>query len=186
MTSPGHKWPRLAWSGSKWPYLNLNDLIFSFWRDEETWCLQRMFYFMNLQRPVFLIETKIGSNQDLIFDRTLTKTELLLDFDLIWPNLTFEWTWTLQNLSFITGLDENHEKQELLIERAQGQYLIDNDGEHYLDLINNVAHGKFSSGFWFGWMVQVIWSVSRLRSHTNLFSCNLWVAANISFLFFLF
>jgi len=31
-------------------------------------------------------------------------------------------------------------KQELLIERAQGQYLIDNDGEHYLDLINNVAH----------------------------------------------
>ena len=38
---------------------------------------------------------------------------------------------------------ENLNKQELLIERAQGQYLIDNDGEHYLDLINNVAHGKF-------------------------------------------
>ena len=33
-------------------------------------------------------------------------------------------------------------KSELLIERAQGQYLIDNNGEHYLDLINNVAHGK--------------------------------------------
>ena len=83
----------------------------------------------------------------------------------LWPHLTFASTWNLSILSFISSLDENQEKQELLIERAQGQYLIDNDGEHYLDLINNVAHGKFSSGFWFGWMVQVIWSVSRLRSH---------------------
>ena len=106
--------------------------ILSFWRDEEMWCLQRMFYFMNLQRPVFRSRT----------------------FAWLWPDLTFESTWTLPYLSFISSLDQNHEKQELLIERAQGQYLIDNDGEHYLDLINNVAHGKFiinwefGSGFW--------------------------------------
>ena len=43
----------------------------------------------------------------------------------------------------ILPLEENLKKQELLIERAQGQYLIDHDGEHYLDLINNVAHGEF-------------------------------------------
>ena len=35
-------------------------------------------------------------------------------------------------------------KQELLIERANGQYLIDSKGDHYLDLINNVAHGKYT------------------------------------------
>ena len=50
------------------------------------------------------------------------------------PNVTQYYPWRP---------NENLEKQELLIERAQGQYLIDNNGEHYLDLINNVAHGKY-------------------------------------------
>ena len=51
----------------------------------------------------------------------------------------------------ILPLEENLKKQELLIERAQGQYLIDHDGEHYLDLINNVAHGEFfGTGFGLG------------------------------------
>jgi len=31
-------------------------------------------------------------------------------------------------------------KEELLIEKAEGQYLIDENGDKYLDLINNVAH----------------------------------------------
>ena len=32
-------------------------------------------------------------------------------------------------------------KQELLVERAEGQWMIDEEGNRYLDLINNVAHG---------------------------------------------
>ena len=174
MTTLRPKWPKMA----QMPDLNLNDLILSFWRDEEMWCLQRMFYFMNLQRPVFLLKSfQSRPRLDRIETSYLREPEVWLDLDQTWPLNR-----RLPNLSFIPSLDENHEKQELLIERAQGQYLIDNDGEHYLDLINNVAHGKFSSGFWvkFGWMVQVIWSVSRLRSRANLFAFSLWVAANIS------
>jgi 4-aminobutyrate aminotransferase-like enzyme len=33
-------------------------------------------------------------------------------------------------------------KGELLIEKAEKQYLIDENGNKYLDLINNVAHGN--------------------------------------------
>ena len=32
-------------------------------------------------------------------------------------------------------------KQELLVDRAEGQYMFDEEGNRYLDLINNVAHG---------------------------------------------
>ena len=37
-------------------------------------------------------------------------------------------------------------KEELLIEKAEGQYLIDENGDKYLDLINNVAHGENGEG----------------------------------------
>lgn len=43
-------------------------------------------------------------------------------------------------LSSANVLFYESQKEELLIERAEGQYLIDEKGNKYLDLINNVAH----------------------------------------------
>lgn len=43
-------------------------------------------------------------------------------------------------LSSANVLFYESQQGELLIERAEGQYLINEDGERYLDLINNVAH----------------------------------------------
>ena len=40
-------------------------------------------------------------------------------------------------------------KQELLVDRAEGQYMFDEEGNKYLDLINNVAHGDFLYNFIF-------------------------------------
>ena len=45
-------------------------------------------------------------------------------------------------LSSANVLFYESQKEELLIERAEGQYLIDEKGNKYLDLINNVAHSK--------------------------------------------
>ena len=47
-------------------------------------------------------------------------------------------------------------KEELLIERAEGQYLIDEKGNKFLDLSNNVAHVGHchpATGLWNLWLI---------------------------------
>ena len=56
-----------------------------------------------------------------------------------------EWNFQLlrrrrQVLSSANILFYESAKEELLIERAEGQYLIDEKGNKFLDLSNNVAH----------------------------------------------